>query len=141
MSSFKAQCRCGQLQLHFSQPPAAQLVCHCTDCRAANGTPSTAVAFFKVEPGYRTGEATGHDMVGGSGKPKTYYQCPNCGGGVFGLVQVLPGLVGVVADRLQQPFAFKPMAHVWTSEKSPEVDIPAGAMQFPQAPAFRPGKA
>jgi hypothetical protein len=141
MSSFKAQCRCGQLQLHFGQPPVAQLVCHCADCRAANGTPFTEVAFFKAEPGSLSGEFASHHLVGGSGKSKEYRQCLSCGSGVYGLVQALPGLVGVVASQLQAPFVFKPMAHVWTSEKLPEIEIPDDAVQFPRAPAFRPGSA
>jgi hypothetical protein len=48
--------------------------------------------------------------------------------------------LGVAADKLLPPFEFKPMAHVWTSEKAPEAEIPAGVFQFPNAPPFRPGK-
>ena len=141
MSTFNAQCSCGQLHLHFSQPPVAQLVCHCADCRLANGSPFTPVAFFKYEAGCERGEFASQAMKGGSGKPKEYRQCAHCGAGVYGLVQALPGLVGVVATRLQSPFEFEPMAHVWVSEKLPDIEIPDDSMQFPHAPAFRPGKA
>ena len=139
-NTFSAQCQCGQLRVSFTQAPVAQLVCHCKDCRAISGLPFANVAFFKTEEQCTQGEFKAIDMTGGSGKPKQYRQCSNCNGFVYATVDVLKGLLGVAVDRLAPPFEFKPMAHVWTSEKVPEVDIPSGVFQFPEAPPFRPGK-
>lgn len=139
MAQWSAQCECGQSQVAFTHPPVAQLVCHCGDCRQVSGQPFAQVAFFKAEPDCEQGDYQPFDMKGGSGKPKQYRKCAQCSGFVYATVDVLKGLLGVAADRLGLPFEFHPMAHVWTSEKLPEVDIPVTAMQFPKAPAFRPG--
>lgn len=139
-NTFRAQCQCGQLIVSFSQAPVAQLVCHCNDCRSISGLPYANVAFFKTEEQCTQGEFNAVDMTGGSGKPKQYRRCSQCNGFVYATVDVLKGLLGVAADRLLPPFEFKPMAHVWTSEKASEVEIPQGVFQFPEAPPFRPGK-
>ncbi|HEX4880386.1 MAG TPA: GFA family protein [Limnobacter sp.] len=138
--TFQAQCPCGQLTLRFTQAPVAQLVCHCRDCQTISGMPYANVAFFKAEAQCAQGEFKAIDMIGGSGQPKQYRRCSQCDGFVYGTVDALKGLLGVAADRLAPTYEFKPMAHVWTSEKAPEVDIPAGVFQFPKAPPFRPGK-
>lgn len=138
--TYRAQCTCGQLSVNFSQAPIAQLVCHCIDCRSVSGLPFVNVAFFKAEEKSTQGEFTAVEMTGGSGKPKQYRRCSQCNGFVYATVDVLKGLLGVAADKLAPPFEFTPMAHVWTSEKAPEVEIPPGVFQFPKAPPVRPGK-
>jgi hypothetical protein len=137
---FRAQCQCGQLAVSFTKAPVAQLVCHCRDCQTISGKPFVNVAFFKIEEQCMQGEFNATDIKGGSGNPKQYRQCNQCNGFVYATVDVLSGLLGVAADRLASPFEFNPMAHVWTSEKAPEVEIPQGIFQFPTAPPFRPGK-
>jgi hypothetical protein len=112
-NTFRAQCNCGQLVVSFTQAPVAQLVCHCRDCQIVSGLPYAKAAFFRAEEQCAKGEFLAVDMT---------------------------GLLGVAADKLLPPFEFKPMAHVWTCEKAPEVEIPAGVFQFPKAPPFRPGK-
>ena len=48
-NTFRAQCQCGQLAVSFTQPPVAQLVCHCNDCRSISGVAYARAAFFKAE--------------------------------------------------------------------------------------------
>lgn len=124
----------------FTQAPVAQLVCHCQDCRDVSGQPFARAAFFKAEENCAQGEYQADDMIGGSGKPKQYRRCGQCGDFLYATVDALAGLVGVAADKIAPPFEFKPMAHVWTSEKAEGIEIPLGAFQFPKAPPFRPGR-
>jgi hypothetical protein len=139
-NTFRAQCQCGQLSLTFTKAPLAQLVCHCQDCRTIGGKPFAQAAFFKAEENCEQGDFDANDMTGGSGKPKQYRNCKNCGEFLYATVDALSGLLGVAADKIEPPFEFKPMAHVWTSEKLEGVCIPEGMMQFPKAPPFRPGR-
>ncbi|WP_138518246.1 GFA family protein [Limnobacter alexandrii] len=139
-NTFRAQCQCGQLAVTFTQAPVAQLICHCRDCQTISGMPYAKAAFFKAEEHCAQGEFKAIEMTGGSGKPKQYRRCSHCNDFVYATVDALTGLLGVAADRLGPPFEFQPMAHVWTSEKAPEVEIPPGVFQFPKAPPFRPGK-
>lgn len=139
-STFQAHCQCGQLKLNFTQAPVAQLVCHCQDCRTVSGKAFSQAAFFMAEANSETGAFQATEMTGGSGKSKQYRNCKSCGEFVYATVNALPGLLGVAADKINAPFEFKPMAHVWTCEKAEGVDIPQGVPQFPKAPPFRPGR-
>ena len=133
---YTAQCSCQQLRLSFSRSPFAQLVCHCDDCRKVSQKPFTQVVFFRPEADCISGQASATEMVGSSGMGKAYRQCSNCNEFLFATVDALKGMVGVVADRIQAPFEFNPMAHVWTSQKQPDVQINPDAVQFEKAPVF-----
>jgi hypothetical protein len=41
----------------------------------------------------------------------------------------LPGLIGVMADRIESPFHFSPVCHVWTKSKTPGSVISDGLPQ------------
>jgi hypothetical protein len=130
-------CGCGQLSLTFSRPPVTQLVCHCEDCREVSKQSVTLVAFFKAEPELVKGHVKTKPYVGGSGKPKTYAACAQCGDFLYADVSVLKGLIGVIGDKILPPFQPQPIAHVWTSQRV--VEISDSLPQFPKAPAVRPG--
>ena len=130
-------CCCGQLSLTFSQPPVTQLVCHCQDCREVTQQPTTLVAFFKSEPEGMAGQVINKPYMGGSGRPKSYAACAQCGDFLYADVSVLKGLVGVIGDKILPPFRAKPTAHVWTCQRV--VEITESLPQFPKAPAVRPG--
>ena len=75
--------------------------------------------------------------IGGSGRPKSYAACAQCGDFVYANVSVLKGLVGVIGDKILPPFQPLPTAHVWTCQRV--VEIADSLPQFPKAPAVRPG--
>jgi hypothetical protein len=134
-----ARCKCHALKLEFQAPPVFQFYCHCKDCRQVSSKPVTRVAFFKAEPEFATGEHTGIDMTGNSGKPKQYRRCAVCGDFVYATVDALRGMVGVNVDAMDPLFEFKPLAHVWTCEKDDGLTISDTVVQFPTAPVLRPG--
>lgn len=136
---YNVTCSCNRLKLSFSKEPFAQLVCHCKDCQQVSRRHYTEVVFFRPEADFLEGESNATSMTGGSGLNKSYQQCASCGEFVYATVDALKGMVGVVAEKIQAPFQFTPMAHVWTSQKQSDVEIPTTAMQFEQAPVF-PGR-
>lgn len=77
-------------------------------------------------------------MSGGTGMPKTYVSCVDCGDCLYATVEVLRGMVGIVADLLAPPFEFRPSFHVWTGEKAEGTIIDAGMVQFPKGPPRPP---
>lgn len=133
---FQIRCSCRQLALNFTREPFAQLVCHCKDCQQVSSHPFTKVVFFRPEEQAIEGTNLATEMLGGSGLKKSYCKCASCGEFIFATVDALKGMVGVVAEKIEAPFEFKPMAHVWTSHKRSDVEIPANVMQFEQAPVF-----
>ncbi|MBQ0715075.1 GFA family protein [Paraperlucidibaca wandonensis] len=136
MTTFHASCSCNQLTLQFSQAPRFQLVCHCNDCRKITGEAYLSGAFFAAEPEAIRGESLVETGVGGSGKPRHNHRCKSCGDFIFAEIEALQGIVAVNGKLLEMPFKFEPQAHVWVSQKLPEVIIPKDAMVFERRPAL-----
>lgn len=133
-----AQCQCKGLSIRLKNPPAAQLVCHCQDCRTISGRAFTSIAFFKPDDAEVSGATTVQTMNGGSGLSKSYFSCKGCGQFLYATVSVLKGMVGVEANDIAPPFEFKPICHVWASEKTDETVLPANLPVFPKGPPVAP---
>ncbi len=126
-----AACSCGAFTFRSSGRPLLQLVCHCTQCREVAGTPSTALVFFKAETCETSGATRTHRFTADSGHATTRETCAACGEMVLDRTEGFPHLLGVVAERLRAPFSFEPRCHVWTRNKLPEAEIPAGMRAYP----------
>jgi hypothetical protein len=128
-----AQCECGALALHIEGAPVAQLVCHCSDCRAFSGMPYVEVAFFEPDACSADGQVSSTTMKGGTGSDKTHYSCAICKTPLYARVTALNGAWAVMANRISS-FKFEPQAHIWTSEKADDVLIPEGITQTSERP-------
>ena len=129
--TWSAQCRCGALRVQLASPPVLQLVCHCTDCRAVAGTPFSNFVFFRARDAQVSGEATRREFVADSGHATARECCARCGDMVIDRTAGFPKIIGIVAERIDAPFAFEPQHHVWTDSRLPGVEIPAGAKAYP----------
>lgn len=130
--TWSAQCRCGDLRVQLASPPVLQLVCHCTDCRAVAGTPFSNFVFFRARDAQVSGEATRREFVADSGHATVRECCAQCGDMVIDRTAGFPKIIGIVAERIDAPFAFEPQHHVWTDSRLPGVEIPAGAKAYPR---------
>ncbi|WP_138440472.1 GFA family protein [Marinobacter alexandrii] len=128
-----AHCQCGALKLRITDVPVVQLVCHCSDCRNLSGMPYVEAAFFKSDACSADGKVDATTVKGSTGSDKTYYSCAVCKTPLYVRVTALNGAWAVMADRLS-PFTFKPQAHIWTSQKADDVQIPTGITQTPERP-------
>jgi len=136
----QASCDCGKLSITAKSRPVLQLVCHCNDCREATGKAFTEVAFF-APGGYEVhGLSRAESRAGGTGLGKVYYSCDECKAPLYATVNAVGGSAGVIASRLS-PFTFRPMLHVWTSEKQPDTRLPLFAIKFSKAPPNAAGTA
>jgi len=95
--------------------------------------PYIELAFFQPGGCSVHGKANSTTMRGGTGFDKTHYSCAFCKTPLCVTVAALNGAWAVMANRLS-PFNFEPQAHIWTSEKSDDVTIPAGITQSSEAP-------
>ena len=133
--TWSARCGCGAFTAKMSSPPVLQLVCHCTDCRAVASTPFSNFVFFRARDTETSGEAAKREFVADSGHATVRECCAQCGDMLIDRTAGFPKVVGVVAERIEGPFTFTPMHHVWTESKLPEVEIPAGVKAYPRAAA------
>jgi len=134
--TWTAPCRCGALRVQLASPPVLQLVCHCTDCRAVAGTPSSNFVFFRARDAQVSGESVRREFVADSGHATVRECCASCGDMLIDRTAGFPKVIGIVAERIDSPFTFEPQHHVWTDSKLAEVVIPPGVPAYPRgAPA------
>ncbi|MFK7977405.1 MAG: GFA family protein [Halioglobus sp.] len=56
--------------------------------------------------------------------------CSRGGSVMFDRSDGFPTLIGVMTQRISEPFEVKPTHHVWVKSKLPHVSIPVGVTQF-----------
>ncbi len=128
-----ANCDCGALEIHVSNSPVVQLICHCRDCQEFSGLEFVEGAFFKKEDCRITGNTTPETLRGGTGEDKLQHSCSSCGSPVYVQVEALNGALAIMASRLS-PFEFKAEVHIWTTQKAEGIKIPEGVAQVPGMP-------
>lgn len=129
-STCTAVCSCGGVTLTSARAPILQLTCHCEQCRTASKAPFTNFAFFKLAEASVTGSTTSQDFTADSGARTSRESCASCGDLMFDRTQAFPGIIGVVAERIQPPFTFQPRCHVWLESKVVDPAIPEGVKGF-----------
>lgn len=130
-TSTTAACRCGTIRVRCGSAPVLQLVCHCSDCRAAAGTPFTNFVFFRARDTEVTGTPRRVAFTAASGHATVRELCPACGEMVLDRTDGFPKVVGVVAERLAAPFIFTPQHHVWAASRLPGVALPTDLPVYP----------
>lgn len=128
-----ARCDCGALEIHVSNSPIVQLVCHCKDCQKFSGLEFVEGAFFRKEDCRITGNTKHETLRGGTGEDKLQHFCSSCSSPVYVQIQALNGAIAISASRLS-PFEFRAEVHVWASQKAEGIKIPEGMTQVPGMP-------
>lgn len=126
---YSGNCLCGGIRFRIEAELEPIQVCHCSQCRKAQGTPfatNTPVA-----------EAAFH-FVGGAelltffesspGKQRAF--CSRCGSPIFSKRDSLPGVLRIRAGLLNEPLSVRPQAHFHTASKANWWAIEDGLPQF-----------
>ena len=121
-----ARCTCGAFQFRSKRAPILQLSCHCGQCRAVSKAAFSNFAFFKRAECEMAGATAVQAFVADSGVQTYRESCAQCGEMVVDRTDGFPQIVGVVAERIQPPYAFQPRCHVWLDSRIAEVDLPPG---------------
>lgn len=135
-------CACGRVRFGFYEPTVARVACHCRACQyAAGGGPAYAVVVekehFRVTRGHPAEFATLSD----AGHLVTRVFCANCGTHLYAFSEASPDLCSVKVGALDDPSAFKPKMHLWTSEAPPWHRKSRFALRFRRNPPGRGRKA
>jgi hypothetical protein len=127
-------CLCGGITFSIHAPLEPIQVCHCTQCRKAQGGP-----FAAVTP-VATGDFTLDDAQGllrlyesSPGKERAF--CGRCGSPLFSRRPALPGVVRVRAGLLNEPVEAMLAWHAHTGSKSSWWPLLDGLPQYRDGPA------
>ncbi len=130
---YTGSCLCGGVRFRIEGELAPIEVCHCGQCRKAQGAPfatNTPVA------------ASAFTLLSGSELLKTYESspgkqrvfCATCGSPIYSGKDKLPGVIRVRAGLIDEPLPVRPRCHFYTSSKSTWWEINDDLPRFPDAP-------
>jgi hypothetical protein len=99
-------CLCGGIRFQISGPLAAIQICHCSQCRKAQGTPfASNIPVERAAFEFLSGEALLQAYESSPGKQRHF--CSRCGSPVFSSRNSLPGIVRIRAGLLEEPLGVR----------------------------------
>ena len=123
-------CRAIGFEIHGVLAPIQ--VCHCLDCRKAQGGPlatniPVAVADFRIVSG------EDHLKVFASSPGKERVFCATCGAPIFSRRADTPGVLRLRAGTLDAPVQARLASHAYTADKAGWWEISDDLPQYPRA--------
>ena len=130
----KGSCLCGMIRYEIRGEPGPIVLCHCAQCRKAQGS-----AFAANVP-VRT---TDFAIVAGSGSLAAYesspgkkrHFCRDCGSPIISTRDSAPDFVRVRVGTLDSSVYARPYAHIFAASKAEWYEIHDG---LPQHPGLEP---
>ena len=126
-------CLCGGITFSIHAPLQPIQVCHCTQCRKAQGGPFAAVTPVATRA-FTLDDAQGLLRLYESSPGKERAFCGRCGSPLFSRRPTLPGILRVRAGLLDEPVNTRPAWHAHTDSKSSWWPILDGLPQYPGDP-------
>ena len=114
---YTGSCLCGGVQFAVEGELESIQVCHCSQCRKAQGGPfatnlPVAASAFRLV----SGEALLTAFRASADKERVF--CGRCGSPIFSRRDNLPDVVRVRAGLIDEPLSARPAAHFNTASKS-----------------------
>jgi hypothetical protein len=126
------RCLCGAVRFEIDGELSPIQICHCSQCRRAQGSAFAAnipvdVAAFRLVAG-------AEDLRSYESSPgKTRRFCGRCGSPVLSSHVAVPGQVRVRAGLLEPPVAARPAFHFFTESKADWWSITDDLPRYPHA--------
>lgn len=131
-------CLCGGVSFRIEADIEPIQVCHCVQCRKAQGapfatnTPVSTAAFHLT-----SGAELLKSFESSPGKERVF--CGTCGSPIFSRKDTIPGVLRIRAGLINEPLAAKPVAHCYTGSKANWWPIDDELPQFLAADVLQAG--
>jgi hypothetical protein len=129
---YSGNCLCGEVRFRLHGELAPIQVCHCSQCRKAQGTPfATNIPVDEAAFQLQSGAELLTAFESSPGKQRVF--CSRCGSPIFSRKESLPGVVRIRAGLINEPLISRPSAHCYTASKANWWPINDGLPQFETA--------
>lgn len=129
---YTGSCLCGGVQFRVESELAPIDICHCMQCRKAQGAP---IATNSPVPASAFRLTSGRELLtefeSSPGKKRVF--CSRCGSPIFSQRASIPGVVRLRVGLINEPVSVKPHAHFYTASKANWWPINDGLPQFKEA--------
>jgi len=128
----RGSCLCGGITLRIDGELAGIQVCHCSQCRKAQGVAfASNIPVREAALVLRDDERLLRGYESSPGKQRLF--CSRCGSPVMSRLAALPGVVRVRAGLLDEPVASAPVFHAFVGSKAGWWSLDDGLPQHPGA--------
>lgn len=136
---YSGSCLCGGVQFRIDSELAPIQVCHCSQCRKAQGAAfATNIPVSVSTLHLVSGAALLTIFEASPGKQRVF--CSICGSPIYSRRATLPGVLRIRAGLINEPLAVRPGAHCHVGSKANWWTINDGVPQFEGAYAPPPSK-
>jgi hypothetical protein len=128
---FTGGCACGAVRYRMTSAPMFVNCCHCRDCQRQTGTAFVINGIIETSRiDLLQGEPKAVGLPTDSGRPHDVYRCPECQTALWSDYGGRAWVRFLRIGTLDEPHAFKPDAHIFTTSKVPWVRIPEDQPAF-----------
>ncbi len=124
-------CLCGGVRFEIEGELAPIQICHCSQCRKAQGTPFvTNIPVDETRFRLLAGAGLLRAFSSSPGKQRVF--CEQCGSPLYSMSERTPGVLRIRAGLLEGELATRPANHAYVASKANWWDIDDALPQFPQ---------
>jgi hypothetical protein len=118
MTSRRAACSCGELEIVCEGEPVRISMCHCLECQRRTGSVFGNQAWFsRQQITAITGNSTQFTRKSDAGRWVTFQFCPNCGSTVYWEAEAFPGHIAVAVGSFADSTFPPPTASGWEAKQ------------------------
>jgi hypothetical protein len=128
MTTRRAACSCGQLDLTIEGEPVRISMCNCLECQRRTGAVISNQARFHRNQVTINGQAKKWKRTAESGNELTFHFCPICGSTVCWENNGLSGNILVAVGNFADPSFPAPTIAVWEETRHPWISLAADVM-------------
>ncbi|MBQ0755144.1 MAG: GFA family protein [Gammaproteobacteria bacterium] len=130
---YTGNCLCRSVQFQIDGELAPIQVCHCKECRQAQGTPfvtniPVATSAFSI----LRGQALLKGFESSPGKQRIF--CLNCGSPIYSARASMPSIVRIRAGLINEPLDTRPAFHMYMGDKANWWSVQDDLPQHEKAP-------
>lgn len=127
------RCTCGTVRYALTDTPLFVHCCHCTWCQRETGSAFVLNALIeRAAVDLMSGEPVEVPVPSNSGRGQKIHRCPDCQVALWSVYSGAgPKFVFLRAGTLDDPSAFPPDIHIFTTTKQPWVTLPDGVPALP----------
>lgn len=114
---YTGSCLCGGVQFRIEAELEPIQICHCSQCRKAQGTPfATNIPVANTAFNLVSGAELLTSFESSLGKERVF--CGKCGSPIYSKKDTVLGILRIRAGLINEPFLTKPVAHFYTGSKA-----------------------
>ncbi|TXH03607.1 MAG: GFA family protein [Nevskiaceae bacterium] len=131
-TTLTGSCLCGGVRYRIDGPLPPIQICHCSQCRKAQGTPfATNAPVDETAFHLLSGDELLRSYESSPGKQRVF--CGRCGSPVYSRNVRVPGVLRIRAGSLDEPLTATRAAHFHTASKCSWWPLDDDLPQYPQA--------